>query len=71
MLIHQLSSAAWGKFSEIEDEYNNLKKFMKMIKDIYKEYTDVKMKTIDETLKHDIWWSADECLRLGLVDRIE
>ena len=25
MLIHQLSSGCWGKFSEIEDEFNNLK----------------------------------------------
>jgi len=71
MLIHQLSSGCWGKFSEIEEEYQNLKKLMKMIKELYKEYTDVKMKTLDETLKHDIWWDADECLEQGLVDKIE
>ena len=71
MLIHQLSSGCWGKFSEIEDEFNNLKKLMKMIKELYKEHTKVRMKTLDETLKHDIWWDAKECIGQGLVDKIE
>ena len=71
MLIHQLSSMAWGKFSEIEDEFKNLQKLMRMIKGLYKEYTKVQMKKLDEILKHDIWWRAEDCLKFGLVDKID
>ena len=41
MLIHQLSSNFWGKYSEFEDEKQNLDLMMKTIKDVYKKVTDV------------------------------
>ena len=70
MLIHQLSSALWGKYSEIEDEKKNLDLMMETIKNIYKEYTKVPMKNLDEILKHDLLWDAKMCLKYGLVDEI-
>ena len=70
MLIHQLSSALWGKYSEIEDEKKNLDLMMETIKNIYKEYTKVRMKKLDEILKHDLLWDAKMCLKYGLVDEI-
>ena len=70
MLIHQLSSALWGKYSEIEDEKKNLDLMMETIKNIYKEYTKVRMKKLDEILKHDLLWDAKTCLKYGLVDEI-
>ena len=42
-----------------------------MIKGLYKEYTKVQMKKLDEILKHDIWWRAEDCLKFGLVDKID
>jgi len=70
MLIHQLSSFFWGKYSEFQDEKINLDKIMEMIKNIYAEYTKVPEAKLDEILKHDIWFSAQECLDYGLVDKI-
>jgi len=70
MLIHQLSWGLWGKAQEMEDGYQNVKTFMKMIKQIYRQYTKVPMKKIDEILKHDLWWPAEECLKYSLVDEI-
>ena len=70
MLIHQLSSSLWGKYSEIEDEKKNLDLMMETIKNIYKEYTKVPMKKLDEILKHDLLWDAKMCLKYGLVDEI-
>ena len=70
MLIHQLSSALWGKYSEIEDEKKNLDLMMETIKNVYKEYTKVPMKKLDEILKHDLLWDAKTCLKYGLVDEI-
>ena len=55
MLIHQLSTVFWGKMHEFDDEMKNLENLMKLIKNIYKEYTSVKDDKIEEILKHDIW----------------
>ena len=70
MLIHQLSSQFWGKYSELEDQKQNLDLMMTTIKNVYKEYTKVPMKKIDEILKHDLMWDAETCKSLGLVDEI-
>ena len=70
MLIHQLSTNFWGKYSEFEDEKQNLDLMMKTIKDVYKKYTKVPMKKLDEILKHDLLWDAETCKTLGLIDEI-
>ena len=70
MLIHQLSGNFWGKYSEFEDEKQNLDLMMKTIKDVYKKYTKLPMKKLDEILKHDLLWDAETCLGYGLVDEI-
>ena len=66
MLIHQLSTNFWGKYSEFEDEKQNLDLMMKTIKRVYKEYTKVPMGKLDEILKHDLLWDAEKCLKYGL-----
>ena len=70
MLIHQLSSNFWGKYSEFEDEKQNLDLMMTTIKNVYKEYTKVPMRKIDEILKHDLLWDAENCKKYGLIDEI-
>ena len=70
MLIHQLSSSLWGKYSEIEDEKKNLDLMMETIKNVYREYTQVPMEKIDEILKHDLLWDAQTCLEYRLIDEI-
>ena len=70
MLIHQLSSTFWGTYSNFEDEKQNLDLMMKTIKDVYKKYTKVPMKKLDEILKHDLLWDAETCLKYGLIDEI-
>ena len=70
MLIHQLSSIMWGKYEEFKDNMDNLDKLMEMIKGLYKTYTKLPTKKLNEILKHDLWFNADECLKYGLVDKI-
>lgn len=70
MLIHQLSSMMWGKYEEFKDEMKNLNKIMEMIRGLYKVYTKLPVKKLNEILKHDLWFSAEECLKFGLVDEI-
>ncbi len=68
MLIHELRSGCWGRMSEMEDEMENNKKLMKRIKKIYKTHTTIPHEEMKEILKHDMWWDADKCLEMGLVD---
>ena len=70
MLIHQLSSSSWGKYSELVDDMENNNKLMEMIKTLYEEYTKVPTSRLEEILKHDLWWDAQKCLEYGLVDKI-
>ena len=70
MLIHQLSSQLWGKYSEIEDEKKNLDLMMETIRTVYTEHTKVPTEELDEILKHDLLWDAKKCLEYGLVDEI-
>ena len=68
MLIHQLSSWFGGKMTEIEDNFQNLDKMMKSIKDIYLAHTTMSGTQLDDFLKHDLWWTIDTCKQRGLVD---
>ena len=70
MLIHQLSSGIYGKYNELEDDMEDNKHLMATIKEIYKQYTRVPMKKLDEILKHDLWFDSQTSLKLGLVDDI-
>lgn len=70
MLIHQLSSALYGKFEEQVDDFTNSNTFMRAINEIYKQHTKIPSKTLKEILKRDIYFDSDTCLKYGLVDEI-
>lgn len=70
MLIHQLSSWFGGKWTEIEDDYQNLKQMHDSIKTLYQKHTKLRDGELEEILKHDLWWKADKCLEVGLVDEV-
>ena len=70
MLIHQLTSNFWGKYSEFQDAKQNLDLMMDTVKNVYKKYTKVPVRKLNEILKHDLMWDAETCLKYGLVDEI-
>ena len=70
MLLHELRSNMWGKFSDINDEMTNLKKIMDHIVRIYDKHTTIPPRKLETILKKDIVWNADECLKHGVVDGI-
>ena len=70
MLIHQLTSNFWGKYSEFQDAKQNLDLMMDTVKNVYKKYTKVPVRKLNEILKHDLMWDAKTCLKYGLVDEI-
>lgn len=71
MLIHQLSSAYWGKMEDMEEEMVNLKELMNKIKQIYLEHTKIETEDLDEILRHDLWWNSKVSFEKGLVNEIK
>jgi len=70
MLVHELSTGAWGRFSELKDNMTSNTEIMKSIKAWYKEKTKIPDAEMDQILSHDIWWNAKKCLKYGLIDAI-
>ena len=70
MLIHQLSSVAWGNYEQLKDDMQNNDLLMKRITAIYTERTKLSKAQIGKILKKDLWFDAQKCLKAGLVDEI-
>jgi len=70
MLVHQLSGHMWGKFQDMKDDMENSKMLMEKIKSIYRKHTKIPEDKINEILKRDLWWDAEQCLEYGLIDEI-
>jgi ATP-dependent Clp endopeptidase proteolytic subunit ClpP len=70
MLIHNISSGFWGKMHEFEDEMKNLTLLTKDIKKLYKKYTNISTKQLEQLLKKDLLLDAKTCMSYGLIDEI-
>ena len=70
MLIHQVSSGMWGTYSEFKDEMKNLELIMNTIRKVYLKHTAYKPTELDEILTHDLFLSAEDCVKKKLVDSI-
>ena len=70
MLIHQVSSHHWGKYSEFEDEKRLLDMLMDRLVKFYSSTTKMSPAKVKKLLDRDSWFSAQECVELGLADEI-
>lgn len=70
ILIHQLSSKAWGTYEELKEDMQNNDMFMELIKNIYKERTNRTAEQLEEMLKHDIWINSAKAVEFGLADEV-
>ena len=70
MLIHELRSGSWGKFSFIKDNFDNCNNLMDHIKNYYIKNTKLTKEELDIQLVKDLTWNAETCLEKGLVDKI-
>ena len=70
MLVHELSTGSWGRFTELQDNMTSNSEIMKTIKAWYKEKTKIPDTEMDKILAHDVWWNAKKCLKYGLIDAI-
>ena len=68
LLIHQISmDGIWGKYEDIKQEVENSDKFMDTIRNIYREKTKITPKKLDEFMKKDVYLSASECQKYGII----
>jgi len=72
MLIHQLSGSFWGTYEQMKDDFENSTYLENLINKIYLDHTNEKLpeKKLKKCLKSDLWWDAEKCQTLGLVDEI-
>lgn len=71
LLIHEASFAAMGKFGEVEDRVELVKRVQERILDIFASRSNLDKETLRERwLRRDWWLSSDEALEYGLVDSV-
>jgi len=67
ILIHQLSSGFFGKYTELRDEMKTCKKIMKTIKNLYMKKTSIPKEKMSQYMKRDMYLDYDECLKYEIV----
>lgn len=70
MMIHEVRSGFWGRYSDVRVEHENLTKLMDHIRRYYVEKTKITSERLADMLRTDTDLNATECLELGLVDSI-
>lgn len=71
VLIHQISTEMWGNFQELKHELKSTDKFMKMLKNMYLEKTQIPEKKLKKLMKKDIYLNPRDCLKYGIVHALE
>ena len=71
ILIHQISTEMWGNFQELKHELKSTDKFMKMLKKMYLEKTQIPEKMLKKLMRKDIYLSPKDCLKYGIVHALD
>lgn len=70
ILIHEISSGAIGKLSELEDETKFCRKINDRLFNILSERAKIKRATIINRAKRKDWWlDSEDCLKYGFADK--
>jgi ATP-dependent Clp protease protease subunit len=70
MLIHQYSALYKGQRDSLEFDLKEGDLIMKNMYKIYLKYTKIKENEIKELLTHDLYFTAEKCLKYGMCDYI-
>jgi len=70
VLVHAVSSFNWGNIHQIENDVKELKRIQKVLEGMIVSYTDIKPKHLTEIMSKDSYLSAEEAVKLGLVDYV-
>jgi ATP-dependent protease ClpP protease subunit len=71
MLVHSLrTSIGEVNYQQLEDHYYNSASIMNIVKNIYKEKSNIDDQHLNFLLQHDYWLNSTECLKYQFVDYI-
>ncbi len=71
LVIHEPSSIAWGKTSDLIDELDMMKRLTRQAEEVFARRSKLSAKEIKaKTLKKDWYVNAKECKTFGFVDSI-
>lgn len=71
-MYHQVSSGAWGKLKEMEEDLAETQRLQKRIMELTVKKTKISLAKLEENfrIKHDWFMDADEALLNGVIDEI-
>jgi len=70
IMVHQPSGGYQGQVTDIEIQTNEIKKTKKRLNEIYAKHTSKKINLIEEVMERDRYFSPEEAIKFGLIDKI-
>src|SRR5690625_1082365 len=70
MMIHNVSSMAWGDYRDLEHEAEVLKNYNKTISNAYRIKSDLEESELLEMMSKETWLTSQQALNLNLIDEV-
>lgn len=70
VMIHQPSAGTKGKVSDMEIDLREGLRMKKLLNEIMAKNTGQTIKKIENDMERDLWMSADEAKKYGIVDKV-
>ena len=70
IMVHQPSGGYQGQVTDIEIQTNEIKKTKQRLNEIYAKHTGKKITEISEIMERDKYFSPDEAIKFGLIDKV-
>ena len=70
IMVHQPSGGYQGQVTDIEIQTNEIKKTKLKLNEIYSKHTGKKISEISNIMERDKYFSADEAIKFGLIDKV-
>ena len=70
IMVHQPSGGYQGQVTDIEIHTNEIKKTKKRLNEIYSKHTGKKIDEIEKIMERDKYFSPEEAIKFGLIDKI-
>ena len=70
IMVHQPSAGFQGQATDIEIHANEVLSLKKRLNEIYSKHTGKKISEISSIMERDKYFSADEAIKFGLIDKV-
>ena len=70
IMVHQPSGGYQGQVTDIEIQTNEIKKTKQRLNEIYSKHTGKKINEIAEIMERDKYFSPEEAIKFGLIDKV-